>query len=126
MSRYKRDLRDLPGHKLIHLTALLLTLGIEGTGMALLAYALPGWRPRRRRAVLLALALNLGTHTVFWYALPAVPLPPESGLPLAEAVVIVVEGAVYAATVARPRWSGWAVSLALNYASWVLSSYVWR
>ena len=94
--------------------------------MALLASALPGWRPQWRRAVLLALALNLVTHTVFWYTLPLLPLPPETGLPLAETVVIVGEGAVYAATVAHPRWSGWAVSLALNYASWILSSYMWR
>jgi len=94
--------------------------------MALLAYALPGWRPCWRRAALLALALNVITHTVFWYALPAVPLPPERALPVAEGVVIAAEGAVYAATVARPRWTGWAVSLLLNYASWVLSSYVWR
>ena len=36
-----------------------------------------------------------------------------------------VEGAVYAVTVARPRWTGWAVSVALNWASWVLGSYVW-
>ena len=111
---------------MIHLLALLLTLGIEGAGMALLAWLLPGWRRTWRRAVLLALALNLVTHTLFWYALPALPLPPESGLPLAEAVVILVEGAVYAATVAQPRWTGWLVSLALNYASWVLSSYIWH
>ena len=111
---------------MVHLLALLLTLSIEGTGMALLAALLPGWRRRWRRAVLLALALNLVTHTIFWYALPLLPLPPERGLPLAEAAVILVEGAVYAATIARPRWTGWLVSLALNYASWVLSSYVWR
>ena len=111
---------------MVHLLALLLTLSIEGTGMALLAALLPGWRRRWRRAVLLALALNLVTHTIFWYALPLLPLPPERGLPLAEAAVILVEGAVYAATIARPAWTGWLVSLALNYASWVLSSYVWR
>lgn len=111
---------------MVHLTALLLTLGIEGAGMALTAGLLPGWRQRWRRAVLLALALNLLTHTVFWYALPLLPLPPESALPLAETVVIVVEGAVYAATIARPAWTGWPVSLALNYASWVMSSYIWN
>lgn len=111
---------------MVHLTALLLTLGLEGAGMALLAELLPGWRRTWLHAVLLALALNLITHTVFWYTLPLLPWPPESALPLAETVVIVVEGAVYAATVARPAWTGWLVSLALNYASWILSSYVWR
>ena len=111
---------------MIQLAALLVTLGIEGGGMALLAALLPGWRPQWRRAVILALALNLASHTVFWVALPLLPLPPESALPVGEWIVIAVEGAVYALTVARPRWSGWAVSVLLNYASWVLSSYLWR
>jgi hypothetical protein len=111
---------------LIHLTALLATLSIEGGGMALLAWLLPGWRPRWRAAGLLALTLNLVSHTIFWYALPLLPLPPATAIPVAEGIVIAAEGAVYAATVARPAWSGWAVSLALNYASWVLSSYLWR
>jgi hypothetical protein len=110
----------------IHLIALAVTLVIEGGGMVLLAALLPGWRPRWRRAVLLALALNLVSHTVFWYALPLLPLPADAALPVAEGIVIAAEGAVYAAAVARPAWSGWLVSLALNYASWVLSSYLWR
>ena len=94
--------------------------------MALLALALPGWRPQWRRAVLLALALNLLSHTIFWYGLPLLLLPPETALPVAEALVIAGEGAVYALAVARPGWSGWAVSLALNVALWVLSSYIWH
>lgn len=111
---------------MIHLLALAATLLIEGAGMALLAGLLPSWRPRWRQAVLLALGLNLVSHTIFWYTLPALPLGPETAIPVAEGIVIAAEGAVYAATVARPRWSGWAVSLVLNYASWVLSSYLWR
>ncbi len=111
---------------MIHLIALAATLIIEGAGMALLALLLPGWRPRWRRAVLVALALNLLSHTVFWYTLPLVPLPPETAIPAAELAVIAAEGAVYAVTVARPRWTGWLVSLALNWASWVLSTYLWR
>ena len=111
---------------MIHLTALVVTLGIEGGGMALLAWLLPAWRPQWRRAVLLALALNLLSHTVFWYALPLLPLPPEQAIPLAEGIVIAVEGAVYALAVARPAWSGFVVSFLLNYAPSVLSSYVWR
>lgn len=94
--------------------------------MVLLAWLLPLWRPKWAQAVGLALALNLVSHTVFWYTLPMLPLTPEAAIALAEGVVIAAEGAVYAATVARPAWSGWAVSFALNYASWVLSSYVWR
>lgn len=94
--------------------------------MAVLARLLPGWRGRFRRAVLLALGLNLVTHTVFWYALPHVPLPYPQSLQLAESLVIVVEGAVYAVTVAHPYWTGWLVSLALNCASWALGSYIWR
>jgi hypothetical protein len=110
----------------IHLTALLATLAIEGAGMALLARLVPGWRPAWARAVLLALALNLLSHTIFWYALPHVPLPPETAISVAELVVVVAEGAVYAAVVAHPAWTGWLISLALNWASWVLSSYLWR
>lgn len=94
--------------------------------MAVLAWFLPGWRPRWRRAVFLAVALNLVSHTVFWYAMPAIPLPPEQAIFLAEWIVIATEGTVYTATVARPAWTGWLVSLALNYTSWVLSMYLWR
>jgi len=111
---------------LIHLIALLATLAIEGAGMAVLALLLPRWRQRWLYAVLLALVLNLVSHTIFWYTLPHIPLSPERAIPTAEAVVIVVEGAVYALTIARPPWTGWLVSLALNWASWVLSSYLWR
>ncbi len=111
---------------MIHLIALAATLLIEGVGMALLSLLLPGWRPRWHRAVLLCLGLNLASHTVFWYTLPLIPLPPETAIPAAELAVIAAEGGVYAATIARPRWSGWLVSLALNWASWILSAYIWR
>ena len=49
-----------------HLIALLTTLAIEGLGMAVAALLLPGWRPRWRQAVLLAVGLNLVSHTLFW------------------------------------------------------------
>lgn len=111
---------------MIHLIALSATLLIEGVGMALLALLLPGWRPHWRRAVLVALGLNLVSHTIFWYTLPLILLPPSTAIPAAELAVVIAEGAVYAATVARPPWSGWLVSLALNYASWALSAYIWR
>jgi hypothetical protein len=111
---------------LIQATALLATLAIEGIGMGLLALALPSWRPHWRRAVGLCLALNLASHTLFWLALPHVPLRGPEAVALGETVVILGEGAVYALTVAFPRWTGWPVSLALNWASWVLSGYLWR
>ena len=111
---------------MIHLIALAATLLIEGAGMALLALLLPGWRPNRRRAVLVALVLNLVSHTVFWYTLPLIPLPTAAAIPAAELAVVAAEGAVYAATVARPPWTAWLVSLALNWTSWVLSAYIWR
>lgn len=111
---------------MIHLIALTATLLIEGAGMALLVLLLPGWRPYWRRAVLVALGLNLISHTVFWYTLPLTPLPPATAIPTAELAVIAAEGGVYAATVARPLWTAWLVSLALNWASWTLSAYIWR
>jgi hypothetical protein len=107
-------------------TALLATLAIEGIGMGLLALALRGWRLHWLRAVGLCLALNLASHTIFWLALPHVPLNGPEAVVLGETVVILGEGAVYALAVAHPRWTGWPVSLALNWASWVLSSYLWR
>ena len=106
--------------------ALLTTLLIEGLGMALIARLLPGWRGRWARAVALALVLNLVSHTLFWYTLTAVSARGETAILLAELAVVAAEGAVYAVTVAHPRWSGWPVSLLLNGASWVLGSYVWR
>ena len=111
---------------MIHIIALAATLLIEGAGMALLALLLPGWRPRWLRAVLVCLGLNLISHTIFWYTLPLIPLPPATAIPAAELAVIAAEGAVYAATVARPWWTGWLVSLALNWASWALGAYIWR
>ncbi|MBK8046696.1 MAG: hypothetical protein IPK16_05975 [Anaerolineales bacterium] len=111
---------------MLQLIALVTTLAIEGCGMAVLAWLLPGWRGQWLRAVLLALGLNLVSHTIFWYTLPHVTLPYAVAVPVAELVVALGEGAVYATTVARPRWTGWLVSLALNWASWVLGSYVWR
>lgn len=111
---------------MIQFVSLLVTLAIEGAGMAVLASLLPGWRPRWHDALAAAILLNVVSHTIFWYALPLVPLAPDQALPLAEWIVILAEGAVYAATVARPVWTGWFVSLVLNYASWVLSTYLWR
>jgi hypothetical protein len=110
----------------VQLIALLTTLAIEGLGMAVLARLLPGWRNRWRRAVVLALGLNLVSHMLFWVALPYATLPYAQAVPLAELVVMAIEGAVYAATVARPFWTGWLVSLVLNWMSWALGSYVWR
>jgi hypothetical protein len=110
----------------VHLIALLTTLTIEGLGMAVAARLLPGWRGHWRRAVFVALALNLVSHTIFWVALPQVPLAYPQSVQVAELVVTVLEGAVYAMTVARPFWTAWPVSLALNWASWVVGSYVWR
>lgn len=109
-----------------HLIALLTTLVIEGLGMAVAARLLPGWCGHWRQAVVLALGTNLVSHTIFWYTLPQVPLPYSEAVPLAELVVTMLEGAIYAVTVARPFWTAWPVSLALNWASWVLGSYIWR
>lgn len=103
-----------------------MTLGVEGMGMAAAAALLPGWRPHWRTAVLLALAANLVSHTIFWNALQLAPTVTPAVLWLAEAAVAAAEGAVYALAVARPRWSAWPVSLALNWASWAVSAYVWR
>jgi hypothetical protein len=111
---------------MIHLIALSATLLIEGAGMALLSLLLPGWRPHWGRAVLVCLGLNLASHTIFWYTLPFLPLPPATAVPAAELAVVAAEGAVYAATVARPWWTAWLVSLALNWASWTLGAYIWR
>jgi hypothetical protein len=108
------------------LIALATTLIVEGVGMAFFALLLPGWRPHWRKAVVLALAVNLVTHTIFWVALPYLAPRPAPVIPLAEVVVVLLEGAVYALTVARPRWSAWAVSFVLNWASWLLAAFAWQ
>ncbi|MBU6350388.1 MAG: hypothetical protein KGS73_09580 [Chloroflexi bacterium] len=113
----------------MQLWALGVTLLVEGGGMAAATWLLPGWRARRRRsvwlAVWLALALNLVSHTVFWFLLPALPVAPPWKVPVGEGAVVLLEGGVYAACLARPRWSGWGVSLGLNLASWGLASQLW-
>ena len=105
------------------------TLRVEGGGMAVATWLLPGWRARRRRsvwfAVWLALALNLVSHTAFWFLLPGLPVAPLWKVPVGEGIVILFEGGVYAACLAQPRWSGWGVSLGLNLASWGLASQLW-
>jgi hypothetical protein len=111
---------------MVQLIALFTTLLVEGLGMAAAAWLLPGWRGRWARAVVLALGLNLVSHTFFWYTLAAVPVRGETVILLAEFAVVAAEGAIYAVTVARPAWSAWPVSLLLNWSSWVLGSYVWR
>lgn len=106
--------------------ALATTLASEGVGMAAAAWLLRGWRPHWRRALWLALAVNLVSHTLFWYALPHILAQYPNALLPVELLVVLAEGCVYAATVARPAWSAWPVSFLLNWASWWLGAEVWR
>jgi len=109
----------------MQLWALGVTLLVEGGGMAAATWLLPGWRARRLRAVWLALALNLVSHTAFWFLLPGLPVAPPWKVPVGEGAVVLLEGGIYAACLARPLWSGWGVSLGLNLASWGLASPLW-
>jgi hypothetical protein len=106
-----------------HLIALLCTLAIEGSGMALwarLAFPHP-WR-----ALTGAIIANLIVHTLFWYAQPFLFTQWPQGLALAELLVVLVEGTIYAHVLAIPHLTPWLLSLTLNFVSLFLGLLLWQ
>jgi hypothetical protein len=110
------------GAGIFQLLALLCTLGIEGAGMALwarLAYHRP-WR-----ATACALGANLIVHTLFWSLQPLFARPWPWGLCIAEAIVVLLEGAIYARCLALSGYTPWLLSCLLNLASFVAGAWLW-
>jgi hypothetical protein len=107
-------------------TALAITLISEVSGMFLYgAWRRQAWEDHRR-AVFVALSVNLITHPIFWLTFPAIPLTFIPKLYLAELIVAVVEGIVYRRC-CRLGWSEalW-VGLALNLLSAATGLAFWQ
>jgi len=108
---------------LFHLLALLWTLLVEGTGMAIwarIAYPQP-WR-----ALLCSILVNLVVHSLFWYSQPAFTSYWPITLYLAELLVVLVEGAIYARVLAISRVTAWLLSTFLNLTSFLTGIWLWQ
>lgn len=109
-----------------HLVALVVTLLVEGTGMAVLLRVWGSSRAQVQRCVFVCLGLNLLTHTIFWIAYPLVPLEATLRLWGFEILIVIVEGLIYhrVCPLSLPRAMG--ISLLLNLASFWLGNYLWQ
>ena len=114
----------MPSLDPVHGFALGVTLLTEAAGMALLAALVaPG---RVLRCTLVAVVLNLLTHTLFWFGFPLLRNPTRMGLLAGEAVVVLLESAAYR-LLCPFRWRlALAASLLLNLGSLVVGVQVWR
>jgi hypothetical protein len=109
----------------VHGLALAVTLLTEATGMALLAGLLKPGENRILRCTLIALGLNLVSHTLFWFGFPLLRTGTMAGLVGAEGVVVLAEAVPYR-LLCPFRWGqALAVSLLLNLASFVVGVGVW-
>lgn len=106
-----------------HLIALICTLLVETTGMALWAnFAYP----HPRRAIICTIATNLVVHTLFWYSQPLFTFQWPLGLYLAESLVVLIEGSIYARFLHLKGPTPWLLSFALNAASFLAGLWLWQ
>jgi hypothetical protein len=114
--------------RLFHLThwvALGVTLAVECACMALAA-----WTVRRDgsfvgRAVTVALAVNLVSHTLFWMSYPWLAARDAVGLLGVEGLVTLAEAVVYWRACPLSFATALLLSLVLNTASFVVGGAVW-
>lgn len=106
-----------------HLLALLCTLLVETSGMALWAHLA---HCKLRHAIVCAIAVNLVVHTLFWYSQPFFSAAWPWGLYTAEFVVVLVEGALYARFLQLSRSTPWLLSTLLNMASLLAGLFLWQ
>ena len=109
-----------------HGVALTLTLLTEGGGMALLAGLLKPGESCILRCTLVAVGLNLVSHTLFWLGFPLLRTGTMAGLVAAEGLVVLVEAVPYRLLCPFPWPQALSVSLLLNLASFVVGIEVWR
>jgi len=109
-----------------HLAALGVTLAVEGGGMALLGAALRLGRSRTLRCAVVALGVNLVSHTVFWIGFPLVAARWPGGLLGAEVAVALGEGIAYLWLCRFAWWQALSSSALLNLLSFVAGVELWR
>ncbi len=103
----------------LHAIALGITVGTEGVGMAILSSLAARDRPKAGPRALFAAALNVLTHTAFWYVQAMGVLP-------AEAATVAVEAAAYRAFCGVSLGKAAAWSAVLNVASFSLGLFAWQ
>lgn len=106
-----------------HLIALTWTLATETLGMA--AWARLAY-PRPKRAIMVALAVNLLVHTLFWYSQPFIAQSWPWGLYVGEIAVVLIEGWLYMRGLALARLTPWLLSLVLNAISLFSGMWLWQ
>jgi hypothetical protein len=110
----------------IHLIALGLTLLSEGGG-ALIVATMTGRRRQRIKAItIVVLAVNLVTHTIFWYTLPLLPGEASLRLLASELAIVMIEGMAYAYCLQCRLWRSWVFSGLLNWISYTLVVLIWQ
>jgi hypothetical protein len=106
-----------------HLLALLCTLIVEASGMALwarLAYHRPG------RAVVCTILANLVVHTLFWYSQPFFTFAWPWSLYLEELLIVLLEASIYWRVLTLSGFSAWLLSFFLNLASFLAGLWLWQ
>jgi len=106
-----------------HLIAILCTLCVEGTGMALWAYVA---YPHRGYAIGCSLVVNLVVHTLFWYTQSIFSAHWPWGLYGGELLVILIEGTAYHYLLSLRGLTPWLLSFSLNLASFLAGLWIWR
>lgn len=111
---------------LMHAWALGITVLLEGAGLGL--YLAGARAPGRRivRGLLLALFLNLCTHTIFWYSFPWLPLAYVPKLWLWEGLIALTEGAVYRRALDLAWFPALALGVGLNLLSALAGLFLWQ
>ena len=110
----------------MHAVSLVVTLLAEGLGMA----ALLGLARRGRVQVLycagVAVAVNLISHTAFWFGFPCVSRVLPGGILAAEALVVLAEAVAYRLLCQLGTWQALGASLVLNVLSLVIGVEIWH
>ena len=98
----------------------------ENCGALLVASVISGWRLRIKQIVIVVLAVNLVTHTIFWYTLPLLPGEALLRLLVYELVIVLVEGLAYAYFLHLRVWTTLLFSGFLNWLSYTLAVWFWQ
>jgi hypothetical protein len=107
------------------LIALLLTIIVEGIGMAAVSWAAPGLRSRLWRNLAATVGINLLVHPIFWLALVTIQPAGLWTLYGLEAAVVLIEAALYVGLRGFAPRQAVGISLLLNMLSFVVGITFW-
>jgi len=109
----------------IHIIALGVTLLSESCGAMIVARFTGRWRQNIKAVASVVLAVNLVTHTIFWYILPMLPGEASLRLLTSELVIVIIEGIAYAYCLQCSLWRSWVFSGFLNWVSYTIGVLIW-